>query len=150
MTRAIQGAAVTMTGLLAGNELATLIGSHPALRSLPPHMEIEAERALTRHLGRIMPFYMSATLATAVAAAVDRRGQRGFGRAAAGAGASAAMLAVTLTGNVPLNKRTLNYPSDGDRQDWDLIRRRWERLHTARVLLDLAAFGCLTSALADA
>jgi hypothetical protein len=149
MTKVIQGAAVAMTGLLAGNELGTLIGLHPALRSLPRQAEIEAERALTRHLGAIMPFYMTATLATAVAAAVDRRGGKGFGRAVAGAGASASMLAITLAGNVPLNKRTMGYPSDGERREWEQIRRRWELLHASRVLLDLAAFGCLTSAFAD-
>jgi sulfite exporter TauE/SafE len=148
MTPAIQGAAVTMTGLLAGNELGTLIGSHPALRTLSPQTEVEAERALTRHLGRVMPYYMTGTLVAAVAAAVDRRGDEGARRAAAGATASAVMLTITLLGNVPLNKRTLDYPSDGDRHEWERIRRRWELLHGARVLLDLAAFGCFTSALA--
>lgn len=138
-----------MTGLLAGNEVGTLIGSHPALRALPLPTEIEAERAITQHLGRVMPVYMVATLAAAGAAAADRRGERGTRRAAAGASASAAMLAITLIGNVPLNQRTADFSSYGDEQAWNAIRRRWERLHTARVLLDLAAFGCFTSALAD-
>jgi len=148
MTTAIQGAAVTMTGLLAGNELGTLIGSHPALRTLSPQAEMEAERALTRQLGKVMPYYMTGTLVTAVAAAVDRRGREGAGRAAAGATASGAMLLITLLGNVPLNKRTLDYAGDGDQEGWEQIRRRWERLHSVRVLLDLAAFGCFASALA--
>lgn len=149
MNKAIQGAAVIMTGLLAGNELGTLIGSHVALRRLPPQAEIEAERALTSHLGKIMPFYMTTTLLAAGAAAVDRRGQPGARRVGAGAMASAAMLAITLAGNVPLNKRTRDYPSHGDLAGWRQIRRRWERLHSARVLLDLAAFGCVSSVLMD-
>ena len=148
MSTAIQGAAVTMTGLLAGNELGTLIGSHPALRTLSPQAQIDAERALTQHLGKVMPYYMSFTLVTAIAAAVDRRGREGAGRAAAGATASAAMLLITLLGNVPLNKRTLNYSSDGDPDGRERIRRRWELRHGVRVLLDLAAFGCFASALA--
>jgi uncharacterized membrane protein len=149
MSRLLQAVAVTMSGLLAGNELGTLIGAHPAFRTLSPRAEIEAEQALTRRLGRVMPLYMTGALATAAAAAYDRRGRRRFHRTAAGAGASATMLAITLVGNVPLNKRTLEYPADGDRDGWDQIRRRWERLHTARVMLDLAAFACLTSALAE-
>lgn len=149
MTTQVQLAAVTMTGLLAGNELGTLVGSHPALRALPTGVQIEAEQAITTHLGKVMPLYMTATLATAGAAALDRRGGRGSRRVAAGAAASAVMLAITLIGNVPLNKATVDYPTDGDNQRWQAIRRRWERLHVVRVLLDLAAFGCLTSALAE-
>lgn len=138
-----------MTGLLAGNEMGTLIGSHPALRKLPVSVEVEAERALTRHLGKIMPFYMTATLAAVGAAAIERRGRRGARRVAGGAAASAGMLAITLIGNLPLNKHTVAYPSDGDEQAWRALRLRWQRLHTARVLLDLTAFGCLASALTD-
>jgi uncharacterized membrane protein len=149
VNRRIQLAAATMTGLLAGNELGTLIGVHPALRALPARAEIEAEQAFTRHLGKIMPLYMTGTLGTAAAAALDRRGEPGFGRAAVGAAASAAMLAITLAGNVPLNKRTMNYPADGEGDAWRAIRRRWERLHAVRVALDLAAFACLASALAE-
>ena len=150
MTKAVQFAGVAMTGLLAGNEVATLIGFHPALRVLPLRAEIEAEQALNGRLVKIMPFYMTGTVLSVVAAAVDRRGGRGFPLAAGAAGASALMLGITLVGNVPLNNRTLAYPTDGDAAGWSAIRRRWERLHTARVLLDLTAFAALiTAVLAD-
>lgn len=142
----IQGTGLGLSGLLAGNELGTLIGLHPALRALPLRAEIESEQALTGHLGKVMPPYMIATLAAAIAAAADRSGEPGFGLAATGAGATAAMLAITLGGNVPLNRRTTSYPVDGDAEGWSAIRRRWERLHLARVLLDLTAFGCLAAA----
>lgn len=146
MTKAVQFVGVTMTGLLAGNEVGTLIGFHPALRALPLRAEIEAEQALNGRLVKIMPFYISGTVLAAGAAALDRRGGRGFPLAAAAAAASALMLGITLVGNVPLNTRTLAYPADGDAAGWSAIRRRWERLHTARVLLDLTAFAALTTA----
>lgn len=146
MRRAVQFTGITLTGLLAGNELGTLIGAHPALRSLPLHQEIEAERALTTRLGRIMPFYMTGALVAAVSAAVDRRGAPGLRLAGASAGATALTLAITLVGNVPLNARTAAFPADGAAVDWAALRGRWERLHRARVLLDLIAFGCLTTA----
>jgi hypothetical protein len=60
------------------------------------------------------------------------------------------MLAITGVGNIPLNRRTMSYPGDGDAQGWATIRRRWERLHIARVLLDLTAFACLAAAALDA
>jgi uncharacterized membrane protein len=142
----VQYLGVTMTGLLAGNELGTLIGFHPAVRALPLRSQIEAEQALTARLGRIMPFYMTGTVIAAVSAAVDRRGEQGARLAGAAAGASLLTLAITLIGNVPLNDRTIGYPAHGGAAGWAQIRRRWERLHVARVALDVASFAALTVA----
>ena len=146
MNKAVQFAGLGMSGLLAGNELATLIGFHPALRALPLEAQIEAERTLTARLGKIMPFYMIGTVASVVAAAVDRRGAPGVRLAGSAAAATGLMLATTLVGNVPLNARTVAYPADGDPAGYRAIRRRWEQLHVVRVLLDLGAFGALASA----
>lgn len=147
MRKGVQLAGLCASGLLAGNELGTLVGFHPALRTLSPRAEIESEQALTGRLGKVMPFWMTATLAATTAAAADRAGDRGFGPAAAAAGATATMLAVTLAGNVPLNRRTMAHPPEGgDAEEWSVIRRRWERLHALRVALDLAALGCLAAA----
>jgi len=148
MTEDIIFVGVLLTGLLAGNELATLIAFHPALRRIPLRARVEAERALTRRLGAIMPVYMTVALLAAVAAAVALTGDDGFGLALAAALALGAMLAITLTRNVPLNKRTIAFRPDGDARAWEAIRRPWERLHAFRVVLDLAAFVCLVAALA--
>lgn len=147
--RKAQFAGLSLTGLLAGNEVSTMIALHPALRALPLRSQIEAERALTARLGRIMPFYMGSTLAAASAAAVERRGGRGFGLALLSAGSTAAMLAMTLKVQLPLNERTVEFSPDGEAEEWSAIRRRWERFHRARVALDLIAFGCLAAAALD-
>ena len=55
MVRKPQFAGLGLTGLLAGNELGTLVGFHPAIRALPLRSQIESERALTGRLGKIMP-----------------------------------------------------------------------------------------------
>lgn len=149
MARKIQFAALSLSGLLAGNELGTLIGLHPALRTLPLRTEIESEQVLTGHLMKIMPFYTSATLLAVGTAALDRAGKPGFRPTLAAAAAIATMLAITGLGNIPLNRRTMSYPVDGPAQGWTEIRRRWELLHSARVLLDAAAFGCLAVAALD-
>jgi uncharacterized membrane protein len=91
---------------------------------------------------------MTVTLLAAIAAAVALAGEDGFGFALAAALALGAMLALTLTRNVPLNKRTVAFPPDGDERAWEAIRRPWERLHAVRVVLDLVAFACLVAALA--
>ena len=53
------------------------------------------------------------------------------------------MLIITLIGNVPLNVRTLGFSIDGKTAEWQAVRRRWDRLHTVRVALDVAAFTCI-------
>ena len=50
MHKIVQFAAVTMTGLLAGNELGTLIWFHPAVKSLPLPAQIEVEQTLSGRL----------------------------------------------------------------------------------------------------
>lgn len=150
MHKPVQMLAVTMTGLLAGTELCTLVGVHPALRQLPLPAQISAEQELTARLGRVMPLYMVATVAAAGAAAVDWHGEPGFALAASAAGAGVVMIGITVVGNVPLNRRTSAYLPDGEPSEWSAIRRRWRALHAARVLLDVAAFvGLVSAVLAD-
>ncbi|MDQ3319579.1 MAG: hypothetical protein M3515_04965, partial [Actinomycetota bacterium] len=91
-----QFAGLCLTGLLAGNELGTLVGFHPAILALPLRSQIESERALTGRLGKIMPLYMVASLAAAGTAAADRRGRPGSGLAMLSAGATAGMVVITL------------------------------------------------------
>ncbi len=141
-----QFAGLIISGMLAGNEFGTLVGFHPAIRTLPVRSQIESERALTGRLGKIMPFYIGASLIATSSAAIDRRGRNGLGLALVSAGATAGMLLITLAAELPLNKLTVEYPSDGGAQDWSAIRRRWERFHQARVVLDITAFGSLAVA----
>ena len=148
MNEALVIVGVILTGLLAGNELGTLVALHPALRVLPLPAQVAAERALTYRLRRIMPVAMTATLVVAVAVAVALAGDPGFGLGIVAAAALAIMLAITLVGNMPLNLRTEAFSSEGDAAEWRAIRGRWERLHLVRVGLDLVAFACLVAALA--
>ena len=47
------------------------------------------------------------------------------------------MLAVTLALNMPINLAVLRWDEElGDRSRWRRLRRRWDRIHTAPVLLD--------------
>lgn len=46
------------------------------------------------------------------------------------------MLAITLIANMPLNLRVLRWDEEhGDPEDWRRIRRRWDRIHTVRIVL---------------
>ena len=55
-----------LAGTLTGNELSGLVAVHPALANLPAEEHIRAEQEVYRRYGRIMPFFMTATVASAV------------------------------------------------------------------------------------
>ena len=129
-------------GLLAGNELGSKLTAHPALAELPPRTHVEAEQALTRRYGRVMPVFMTATLATylPVLALEPRRASRRSLLALAGLGCHGAMLAITLTRNLPINERLLALDAGAaPYEEFQELRARWERLHTVRNVLNVTA-----------
>ncbi len=134
---------LVLAGVLTGNEVGSKLTAHAALGALAPQAHVEAEQALTRRYGRVMPVAMTATLGSfvPVIALERRRTSRRALLTLAGFGCYAAMLAVTLTRNVPINTRLLELDATADAYgEFGLLRARWERLHTARNALDLAGF----------
>ena len=52
------------------------------------------------------------------------------------------MLTITITGSIPINRRTLELdPDTTSREEFLELRARWERLHTVRNVLNLTGFG---------
>lgn len=135
-------------GVLTGNELGTWAVVHPAMHRLPFAQEVPAEQQLTRRYGLFMPGLM---VGTTVAAFVSAGLLDGPARTLSllGGACYVAMLSITLAGNVPINVRTLSFQGE-DRDGWRRLRRRWDRLHTARVVLDLAGFTLIATAVVTA
>ena len=120
---------------------------HPAIAKLSLRDEIAAEQAITRRYGYFMPGLMLLTIVSGFAAASQLdSGSDAFALTLAGSACFALMLAITLAGNVPLNLRTLGFDHAGSVDEWRAIRRRWDRLHTARILLDVAGLVCVSLA----
>ena len=123
-------------GLLTGNELGSKLAAHPALAQLPPPAHLEAEQALTRRYGQVMPAFMTGTLLSFVPVLALEPRRRSL--VAAGMGCYGAMLAITLTQNLPINARVLALdPQAAPYAEFRELRVRWERLHTARNALNL-------------
>jgi hypothetical protein len=139
--------AVGLAGLLTGNELGTLAAVHPAVARLPMPALLLAEQELTSRYRVLMPPLMTTTVTACLAAAGMSTGPR---RRLLGAAAAsyAAMLAVTLTGNVPLNAATLGLPATATADQVRGLRQRWDRLHRRRVALDLIGLGLAAVAVA--
>lgn len=134
-----------LAGMLTGNEFSGLLAVYPALGTVSPPARLQAEQAIYRRYGRIMPFYMSATIASflPVLALVRDRRSPAFRFTLAGMLCFAAMLGVTLTRNLPINKRIEALPAtEGSYHEFRELRERWDRLHTARNLLNITGLAC--------
>jgi uncharacterized membrane protein len=133
-----------LVGVLTGNEFGSWAALHPALRELPHQAHVRSEQAVTRRFGKIMPALMTGALVSfvPVLSLVSDRRSSSFLFGLAGMLCYATMLAITLTGNVPINRRTLELdPDTTPREEFLELRARWDRLHTARNVLNLAGFG---------
>lgn len=132
-----------LAGMLTGNELSGLVAVHPALGNLSAEEHMRAEQEVYRRYGRIMPFFMTATIVSAipVLSAIRKRRSAELRLTLDSMLCFAAMLAVTLTGNVPINRRILELPAREESYGEFLeLRRRWDRLHAVRNLLNVAGF----------
>lgn len=139
----VSAANLFLAGVLTGNELGGWVAVHPALDTLPGSPRLQAEQAVYRRYGRIMPFLMTSTVASGIAAAGVRDGASLNGKLARAASRCyTAMLAITLIGNLPLNKELVALPDEpAGHARLAELRNKWDRLHTARNLLNLAGFG---------
>jgi uncharacterized membrane protein len=133
-----------LVGVLTGNEFGSWAALHPALGELPHQAHVRSEQAVTRRYGKIMPALMTGALVSfvPVLSLVSDRRSSSFLFGLAGMVCYATMLAITLTGNVPINRRTLELdPDTTSREEFLELRAGWDRLHTARNVLNLAGFG---------
>ncbi len=142
--------AVLLAGVLAGSELTSWGMVHPTLWKLDHRAQVRAEKLMYRRFASVDPFLMTATIVACFTAAGGLHGRSGTFALVAGI-CFAGMLAITLVGNMPINVRVLRWDEEhGDPDEWRQIRRRWDRMHTARILLDSAGFTLITLAVLGA
>ncbi len=133
-----------LAGALTGNEFGSWAALHPALRELPHQAHVRSDQAITRRYGKMMSALMTGAVISfvPVLSLVSDRRSLSFLFSLAGMVCYAVMLAITLTGNIPINRRTLELdPSTTTREEFLELRARWDRLHTARNALNLTGFG---------
>ena len=139
-------AAVVLAGLLAGSELTSWGIVHPTLWKLDHRAQVRAEKLMYRRFASVDPFLMTATVVACFVAAGGLDG-RSAGLAFAAGTCFALMLAITLLANMPINLRVLRWDEEhGDPEEWRRLRRRWDRLHSVRIVLDSAGFVLVTLA----
>ena len=138
--------AVVLAGLLAGSELTSWGLVHPTLWRLEHREQVRAEKLMYRRFASVDPFLMTATVVACFVAAGTLDGDSATLALVAGI-CFAFMLTITLAGNMPINLRVFRWDEErGDPGEWRQLRRRWDRLHTIRVVLDSAGFALMALA----
>lgn len=132
-----------LAGLLAGNEFGTWAAVHSALEKLITPERIRAEQEVTRRYAKIMPFWMSSAIASCLAVLVSSRKTSSFLPTLLGTVCFVAMLVSTIFGNVPINDRVLELSPEDDSEEFVRLRKRWDRLHAFRVLMNVTGLGFL-------
>jgi uncharacterized membrane protein len=143
LSKIVRAANLVLAGMLAGNEFGTWAAVHPSLEKLGLEERIRAEQEITRRYAAIMPAWMGSTVVSCVLAMLFSRGRAGFRSTLLGAACFAGMLASTRIGNVPINNRVLEMDPEKDQEEFAQLRKRWDRLHTLRVALNVAGLGSL-------
>lgn len=145
LSRIVRFANLVLAGMLAGNEFGTWAAVHPSLEKLSPPERIRAEQELTRRFAEIMPVWMGSTVVSCLVTLLFSRGTAGFRSTLLGTACFAGMLASTRLGNVPINDRVLEMDPEKDQQEFAELRKRWDRLHTLRVVLNVGGLGFLVA-----
>ena len=142
--------ALVLAGLLAGSELTSWTMVHPTLWKLDHDAQVRAEKLMYKRFGTIDPFLITGTVVAGFVAAAALSGRTAT-LTLAGAICFTVMLAITLLGNMPINLRIFRWDEQhGDPAEWRRLRRRWDRLHSVRVVLDSAGFVLIALAAVDA
>jgi hypothetical protein len=143
---ALHFANLWLAGVLVGQELSTLIAVNPAAGTMSVPCQVTFQQSLATRFKGIGPLIFFSTLGTGIALSVtiDAPG-RSF--AIAGTACLVAMIVLTFSGNMPVNLWTFKQTADVDPAEWVTRRRRWNRFHALRVLVDAAALTCFLLAL---
>jgi uncharacterized membrane protein len=133
---------ILSTGALLGNEFSIGVFIHPALARTDHERFLPAIQVFAALFGKVMPFWMAATLILHLAL---------LGLSWHWPAASTVLLAVatllwvviiifSVVGPVPINDLVKAWNPQQLPVDWREQRRRWDRLHMARVILIALAF----------
>lgn len=129
-----------LAGLLAGSELTSWAIVHPTLWKLDYEAQVRAEKLMYRRFASVDPFLMTGAVIAAFVAA-GTLSNTAATLALSGGICFALMLAITLVANMPINLRVFRWDErEGDPEEWRRLRRRWDRLHGVRIVLDSAGF----------
>ncbi len=145
MMEVLNVAAIIVSGLMVGCELAIAAFIHPTLDKLPDDAHQPAASAIARVLGTVMPFWYNLTFLLTLTELVIQWRQSGQLPVWIATSAALSMLAnvYSLIALVPVYNRIKSWEKSTPPPDWKTYRRRWDMHHRWRTTLLTIAFAFL-------
>jgi uncharacterized membrane protein len=134
--------AVVVTGILAGMFFGDWSGTSPVRPTLPGSCFIQFQQGLHSIFVQLMPVLIFTGIATNAVAALALRRKDRLAAASFTLAALAFVVIAVLTRavNVPINELLMTWSAESPPADWWPSWQPWERTHTVRTSLAVAAF----------
>ena len=146
MIEIVQFAALVLTSLSMGVHFGTWLTEAPLRETRSGALFIEVQQGRDRVAARVMPILENAAILSVAACVVLARAVPGaFALSLAALILIIGDMAVTLAGNVPINKQVQSWEVASPPPEWASLRDRWEKLHTMRTVLIVCGFALLAS-----
>jgi uncharacterized membrane protein len=142
MTHVTVPLAAVLNGVAAGIMLSTVVGIVPMMLALPYDRYVRTVQFLWPRYDPLMPILNGGALLLAGFSAVVAGGGPARPALVVAAALLAAVMAVSVTKNVPVNRLVSTLDADRQPADWARLdpRRRWRTWNLVRTALALAAF----------
>jgi len=134
--------ALVVLGLMCGSELNVAAFSHPALNRQPLETHILVRSSFAAMLGRVMPFWMtaSALLNLLLLVPIAHLNPSAWRLAAVALAIQISAVIFSIVFPVPINNRIAKWTPQTLPRDWGSQERRWDLYHFFRTSGLIVAF----------
>ncbi len=141
----LQLLAMLLLGLMCGSELNVALFAHPTLNRQPLETHIRVRSSIAALLGRVMPFWMSASTLVNLLLLLPfaNLSSLAWRFAAISLGIQIAAVVFSLVAPVPINNRIARWRPDSLPGDWKTQEHRWDLYHSLRTSGLVVAFALL-------
>ena len=137
-----------VAALATGGLMVNWVGLARAMAQLSPCTYVELHQSTNRTFQPYMPIVVVGAIVGGVVLAVASGIHTASGQLSAfGAVCYAAVIAITLPTDLPINKQVARWSIENPPGDWAAVRARWIRFHVIRTLFSVPGFVLYAAAL---
>lgn len=143
---------IVCTGLAAGIFLGHRVGVSLAVPQLTPSTFIQLQQIIHIHFARMMPILMVGAVGASIIWAIRLRAHwraSEFWLVSAASLGMVCAFVLTLAVNIPINERLMTWSIEAPPGNLRELWRPWERIHSIRTVLAIAAFAFQVLALSS-
>jgi uncharacterized membrane protein len=144
MEKAFELIVLLFAALATGGLMVNWIGLGRAMSRLSASTYVEFHQATNHTFDHYMPIVVVGALLGGIVLAILSGGIHSLSGelAIAGSVGYTAVLAISLSTNVPINKQVARWSVQSPPNDWTQIRARWIGFHIVRTFFSLPALAC--------